>query len=172
MKNCLLLGLVYMFFSLPAVADENKWAYIGSGSVGKVYLQGSGIDADINSGDVKAWTKTILPEGGHTLDKYKYACSKGEYLKLESYRYDINNKYQFGGKFKPNWLSAIPESVGALTMKAVCTTAAKQEIDKIQLIDGGYTSNDTFALIRSSFAGYADAVVMTNIQESIDNIEW
>ena len=57
-------------------------------------------------------------------------------------------------------------------MGTVCTTATRQEIDKIQLIDGSYTTDDAFALIRNSFGSYADAVVMINIQESIDNIEW
>lgn len=159
-------------FSLPAIADDKDWVYVGSGNISQVYLQSSSMETDINSGEVKAWTKSILPDGGHVLGKHNYACAKNEHLKLESHKYDASNNYQSGGKAKPVWYSIIPESVGGLLMKTVCMTATKQEIDKIQLIDGGYSSDGKYASIRRSFGKYADEVVMMNIQESMDNIEW
>lgn len=159
-------------FSLPAIADDKDWVYIGGGNISQVYLQSSSIETHINSGNVKAWTKSVLPDGGHVLGKHDYACAKNEHLKLESHKYDASNNYLSGGKAKPVWYSIIPESVGGLLMKAVCTTAAKQELDKIELVEGGYTSEAKYALIRSSFGKYVDAVVMDNIQQSMDNMEW
>lgn len=172
MKALKLIAFLVIGISTTLQASDDNWFYIGSGNVSQVYLQNSGLEADINSGEVKAWTKSVLPDGGHVLGKHNYACAKNEHLKLESHKYDASNNYLSGGKAKPVWFSVIPESVGYLLMEKVCTTAAKQEIDKIQLIDGGYTSDAKFALIRNSFGSYADAVVMINIQESMDNIEW
>ncbi len=171
MRALKLIAFLVVGISTTLHASDD-WIYIGSGNVSQVYLQNSGMEADINSGEVKAWTKSVLLDGGHVLGKHNYACAKNEHLKLESYKYDASNNYLSGGKAKPVWFSVIPESVGYLLMEKVCTTAAKQEIDKIQLIEGGYTSDAKFALILNSFGSYADTVLMMNIQESIDNIEW
>lgn len=159
-------------FSLPAIADEDKWVYVGGGGTSQAYLQNSEVDSDINSGNVEAWTKSVFPDGSHDLDKHRYACSKDEHLQLEMYRYDANGNYLSGGKIKPVWFSAIPESVGHLMLETVCMAAAKQELDKIELVEGGYTSDAKYALIRKSFGKYADAVAMNNIQQSINSMEW
>lgn len=172
MKLQKLIALFIISISTALHASDDKWAYVGGGSNSQVFLQNSEVVSDVSSGNVEAWTKAVFLDGSHILDKHRYACSKDEHLKLESYKYDINNNYQSGGTIEPVWFSVIPESVGELIMKTVCTTAARQEIDKIQLMDGSYTSDDAFALIRNSFGSYADAVIMINIQESIDNIEW
>lgn len=172
MKLLNLIALLVVGVSTAAHASNDNWVYIGSGNVSQVYLQNSGIEVDVNSGEVKAWTKSVLPDGGHVLGKHNYACAKNEHLKIESYKYDASNNYLSGGNAKPVWFSIIPESVGYLLMEKVCKTAAKQEIDKIQLIDGGYTSDAKYAVIRSSFGKYADAVVIGNIQQSIDDMEW
>lgn len=172
MKALKIMAFLIIGTSTVLHASNDKWVYIGNGNVSQVYLQNLGMEVDINSGEVKAWTKSVFPDGGHVLGKHKYACSKNEHLKLESYKYDASNNYLSGGNAKPVWFSVIPESVGYLLMEKVCTTAAKQEINKIQLIDGGYTSDAEFALIRSSFGKYADAVVMDSIQQSMDNMEW
>lgn len=171
MRHTLIFALACMF-SLPAIADNSDWTYIGSGSVSEVYLQDSSLEADINSGNVKAWTKSALPDGGHVLGKHNYACAKNEHLKIESHKYDASNNYLSGGHAKPVWFSIIPESVGQLLLEKVCKIAAKQELNKIQLVDGGYTSDAKYALIRKSFGKYADAVVIDNIQQSMDNMEW
>lgn len=172
MRYGLIFLLTSMLFGLPAIADDNKWVYVGGGSVSHAYLQNSEVNSDVNSGNVEAWTKSVFPDGGHHLDKNRYACLKDEYLQLEVYKYDLSGNYISGGKVKPVWFSVIPESVGYLLQEKVCKTAAKQEIDKIQLTDGGYTSDAKYALIRKYFGKYADAVVMDNIQQSVDNMEW
>lgn len=172
MKYGLIIGLASMLFGLPAIADDNKWVYVGAGSNSQAYLQNSEVDSDVNSGNVETWTKSVFPDGSHDLDKHRYACSKDELLRLEVYKYDINGNYLSGGKIKPVWFSAIPESVGYLMMKTVCMAAAKQELDKIELAEGGYTSEEAYTLIRKSFGKYADAVVMDNVQQSMDNMEW
>lgn len=172
MKYGLIIGLASILLNLPAVADDSNWVYVGGGSISNIYLKNSQVDSDVNSGNVEAWTKSVFPNSSHDLDKNRYACSKDKYLQLEVYKYDIDGNYLSGGKIKPVWFSAIPESAGYLMMETVCMTAAKQEIDKIELVEGGYTSDDAFALIRDSFGKYADAVVMMKMQEGIDNIEW
>ena len=172
MKALKLIAFLIIGTSTALHASDDNWIYIGNGNVSQVYLQNSSIEADINRGEVKAWTKSVLPNGGHVLGKHNYACAKNEHLKLESHEYDASNDYLSGDKAKPVWFSIIPEPVGYLLMEKVCTTAVKQEIDKIQLADGSYTSDAKFALIRSSFGKYADAVVIDNIQQSMDNMEW
>ncbi len=171
MRYSLICALACMF-SLSAIAEDDKWTYVGGGKTSRAYLQNSEVVSDVNSGNVEAWTKSIFPDGSHDLDKHRYACSKDELLQLEMYRYDVNGNYLSGGKIKPVWFSAIPESVGYLMLNTVCMAAAKQELDKIELVEGGYTSEDAYTLIRTSFGKYADAVVIMKIQESIDNIEW
>lgn len=171
MRYGLAFALACMF-SFPAIAEDNKWVYVGAGSTSQAYLQNSEVDSDISNGNVEAWTKSVFPDGSHDLDKHRYACSKDEFSQLEVYKYDTNGNYLSGGKITPVWFSTIPESVGYLMMETVCMAAAKQELDKIELAEGGYTSEDTYMLIRSSFGKYADAVVLGNIQQSIDSIEW
>ena len=159
--------------SLPAIADDNEWIYVGgSASTSHIYLQNLEVDSDVSSGNAEAWTKSVFPDGSYDLDKYRYICSKDEYLQLEVYSYDIDGNYLSGGKVKPVWFSAIPESVGRLIMETVCMAAANQEIDKIELVEDGYTSEDAYALVHSSFGKYANAAVRIKIQESIDDIEW
>ena len=171
MKYSLMCMLVCLF-SLPAIADDGNWIQIDSGGVSEVYIKNTAVNSDVNTGIAQAWVKSVSKDGAYVLDKRKYACSKDEHLQLEMYQYDINNNYLSGGKIKPVWFSAIPESVGYVMMETVCMAAAEQELDKIELVGGGYTSEDAYTLIRSSFGKYADAVVMMKIQESMDNIEW
>ena len=158
-------------FSLPAIADD-KWVYIGRGGVSEVYIQNSAVDSDVNTGVAQAWAKSVSKDGSYVLEKRKYACSKDEHLQLEVHKYDIDGNYLSGGKMKPVWFSAIPDSVGYLMIEAVCMTAAKQEFDKLQSIEDDPDSKKDYLLIHDSFGSYAHAVAMIKIQESMDNIEW
>lgn len=171
MKYGLICTLACLF-SLPAIAEDNNWVYVGEGSTSQAYLQNSEVDSDISSGNVEAWTKSVFPDGSHDLDKHRYACSKDEILRLEVYKYDINGNYLSGGNIKPVWFSAIPESVGYLMMETVCTAAVKQELDKLELVEGDYNPKEDYVLIHDSFGKYAHAAAMMKIQESIDNMEW
>lgn len=170
MKYGLICALTCVF-SLPAIADDD-WIHIDSGGISEVYIQNIAVDSDVNTGVAQAWAKSISKDGSYVLEKRKYACSKDEHLQLEIYRYDMNGNYLSGGKIKPVWFSAIPESVGYLMIQTVCTAAAKQEFDKLELVEGDYNSKEDYVLIHDSFGKYAHAAAMMRIQENIDNIEW
>lgn len=173
MKCSFIFGLACMSFGLPALAVDSNWVYLSRGDAGIVYLQEESITIDKESGLVEAWTKSEYTKGGHTIDKVRYQCAENQYQLLESHRYNKNGVYLRGGKkTETKWTSVIPESLSVDIVRVICMTAAKQEIDEIELKEGGYTSDDDFTLILDSFGKYADAVVIEKIQESVDSIEW
>ena len=169
----LVMGVILLAsISSFSYASDDEWVFIGSGSTNKVYMQNVEVSTNIDNGIVEAWSKWVYKDGNHILEKVKYSCSNDEYLTLEDHNYDADGVYQSGGKLKPIWFSVIPESLGVLLIETACYAGAKQEIDKLVLLDSGYVEKDTFELITNSFGRYADAVLMMSIQESIDNIEW
>lgn len=167
--NCRMFGLLCG----PSI-DKEKWTYIGYNNGSIVFLEKTPVKVDMKTGLVDVWTKSTIPDtGAHINSKTRYNCADDQYLILENHEFNTDTTYKSGGKLiDTQWSSVIPDTIGVHITKAVCTTGATQEIDKIYLIDEGYTSLEEYELVRKTFGKYLDAVLETKIQDSIDAMEW